>query len=184
MNDQLMKQLDELGMRARCAWPDEVDHEPPAAVLEAAKQARHAAKIAQAGRVGMIAAGVMLAVIVGVGVHRSLEHVGFDRDNHHSRTGRIDPRLTDPDDHAPRLRELESATATTSISAPGGPAIQPDRGVEAMPITTEPGVAPITVAPMSPKPKPGEPQADPSLPEHERKPKPSAPEPLSPSGLL
>lgn len=176
-----MKQLDELGMRARCAWPDEVDHEPPPALLEAAKQARHAAKIAQAGRVGMIAAGVMLAVIVGVGVHRSLEHVGFDRDNHHSRVGRVDPRMTDPDDHAPRFGALQHAASTTPISAQGGSAVQPGRGFEVLPITTEPAVAPITVAPMSPKP--GEPEVDPTLPEHERKPKPSLPEPLPPSGL-
>lgn len=180
-----MKQLDELGMRARCAWPDEVDHEPPAAVLEAAKQARHAAKIAQAGRVGMIAAGVMLAVIVGIGVHRSLEISSGSRGVNYSRAQDIDPRMTDPDHRAARLNTPEPAAASTSLTiSQGGAAVQPGREVEPAPMTIEPKADPITVAPMSPKPKPGEPQTDPSLPEHERQPTPSAPEPMPPSGLF
>ncbi len=178
-----MKQLDELGMRARCAWPDEVDHEPPAAVLEAAKQARHAAKIAQAGRVGMIAAGVMLAVIVGVGVHRSLEISGSSRGVNHSRVMDIDPRMTDPDHHAAKLSTLEPAAASNALTiSHGGAAVQPGREGEPAPMTIEPKADPITVAPMSPKPKPSEPQADPKLPGNERQPKPS--EPMPPSGLL
>ncbi len=175
MNDHLIKQLDELGMRARCAWPDEVDHEPPAALLEAAQQARHAQKIAHAGRVGLIAAGVMLAVMVGVGVHRSLQIADAVRIDNRTRAHHADPRFTDPDHHDPRLSTAQPpSTATSTLTVDGGVSVQPARSVEPMPISTEPAPTPITVVPMGPKPKPGEPETEP---------KPNTPQPPPPNRL-